>query len=979
MTAPAINYRGNGAWGNGLGRDLQASEIDGNFFALAEGIVALQNNPAQPDSIASIAVAGTQMTITLTSGAQLGPFTLPTLMMRWRSEFQVGGTAYAQLDVFSVSQQGIYFVLQPFLSGSTFDPNIQVNGTPALQQLFGAVDASLAGLSDVKITSVLDKQVLRYSVADALWENSNLGSMADQNANAVAITGGAIANTGVTGLPAPTLPTDAVTKAYADALVLGAVTIPDGDVVGNASGTPGSAVATPLSTMLDHVLGSTARGSIMFRGSSGWIALAPGASGQLLKSGGGGADVSWTNPSFTGVTDIAAGTGISTGGSDITATGTISLSAISTGNILANISGGAAAPTPNTLSAVIDNVFGALRGSLLYRGVSGWAALSPGVSGKYLKTQGAGADPLWDSPAGAGTVTDIAAGTGISTGGADITSTGTISLATVSDGGILANISGSTAAPTASTMTLILDHVFGNAQGDILYRSGSAWSVLAPGTSGQVLQTGGAAANPSWVNAPTGSAITDKFLLANTSGGAATASGHSLSDILDYVLGSSRGSVVFRGASAWSVLGPGTSGQFLQTGGATADPAWASAGSGSAIANNLVLANISGSTAIASGHTLSDIIDSVAGSTRSAILFRGGSGWTTLAPGTAGQVLQTGTSGSDPSWTAAGAAGSLAGDSDVLITSPADHDLLSYVAGAGKWENKTLQSLVTAGALASMTITGANGGSSFAVSEAGTASHYFLDAVLISYGANTDNVSTLQLGRARGTSASPSAVQSGDVLGTIAGVGYGATAFFGGASIQFTATENWTDTSHGSKAQVAFVANGGSTPVLVDLITTGSNSLGAAVSTSGIADKDILVYDSGSGAWKNQRQKYIVSAFAPGTYTASQKILYHRLTKAMTFPANFGAYLGHTSEAGGSTNATGSTVFNIDKAPTATPNTFSNVGTITIAAAGVTPTFASSGGATVSFAQGDVLRIVAPSSADATFADLYASLVGFET
>lgn len=35
-------------------------------------------------------------------------------------------------------------------------------------------------------------------------------------------------------------------------------------------------------------------------------------------------------------------------------------------------------------------------------------------------------------------------------------------------------------------------------QGDIIYRDASAWATLAPGTSGQLLRTGGAAANPSW-------------------------------------------------------------------------------------------------------------------------------------------------------------------------------------------------------------------------------------------------------------------------------------------------------------------------------------------------------------------------------------------------------------------------------------------------------------------------------------------------
>jgi len=38
----------------------------------------------------------------------------------------------------------------------------------------------------------------------------------------------------------------------------------------------------------------------------------------------------------------------------------------------------------------------------------------------------------------------------------------------------------------------------GSTQGDILYRSGAGWTVLAPGTAGYVLQTNGAATNPTW-------------------------------------------------------------------------------------------------------------------------------------------------------------------------------------------------------------------------------------------------------------------------------------------------------------------------------------------------------------------------------------------------------------------------------------------------------------------------------------------------
>lgn len=45
------------------------------------------------------------------------------------------------------------------------------------------------------------------------------------------------------------------------------------------------------------------------------------------------------------------------------------------------------------------------------------------------------------------------------------------------------------------------DHsISGQAQGDVIYRDGSAWTRLAAGTKGQPLRTGGSAANPSWAD-----------------------------------------------------------------------------------------------------------------------------------------------------------------------------------------------------------------------------------------------------------------------------------------------------------------------------------------------------------------------------------------------------------------------------------------------------------------------------------------------
>ncbi len=53
-----------------------------------------------------------------------------------------------------------------------------------------------------------------------------------------------------------------------------------------------------------------------------------------------------------------------------------------------------------------------------------------------------------------------------------------------------------------------------------------------------------------------------------------------LSEVLDFIGSAARGDILFRGASAWQRLAAGTSGQFLKTNGAGADPAWAGGATG---------------------------------------------------------------------------------------------------------------------------------------------------------------------------------------------------------------------------------------------------------------------------------------------------------------------------------------------------------------------------------------------------------------
>lgn len=74
------------------------------------------------------------------------------------------------------------------------------------------------------------------------------------------------------------------------------------------------------------------------------------------------------------------------------------------GTIKSNVSGGVAAPSDNTISAVMDKLFGTAQGNIVYRGASGWVSLPPGTSGQYLQTLGAAANPAWSTLSGGGNV-----------------------------------------------------------------------------------------------------------------------------------------------------------------------------------------------------------------------------------------------------------------------------------------------------------------------------------------------------------------------------------------------------------------------------------------------------------------------------------------------------------------------------------------------------------------------------------------------
>ena len=228
-----------------------------------------------------------------------------------------------------------------------------------------------------------------------------------------------------------------------------------GDIISNISTITAPPVGNPLSAIMDAAFGST-QGAIVVRngGTIGWVELTPGTSGQVLQANGAAQNLSWAtlptvaiptalvvsgNGTILSAASIAGNTVIGNAGTasgspvalsetqltalvqnfSTAASGAVPVSpggtvdflradgtwvavgggtpTLTAGTVLGNTNTISQAGTSTTMSAMLDNNFGTVEGSVLYRGASGWAELSPGTAGQFLQTAGAGAVPVWAS------------------------------------------------------------------------------------------------------------------------------------------------------------------------------------------------------------------------------------------------------------------------------------------------------------------------------------------------------------------------------------------------------------------------------------------------------------------------------------------------------------------------------------------------------------------------------------------------------
>jgi hypothetical protein len=210
------------------------------------------------------------------------------------------------------------------LSGTEVAPIVQAGTTKKVALTPGNIGAlsAASNLSDV-------------SNATTARTNIGAGTLSSITFNSP-LTGGTLTSSGTVGLGTVGVVNGGTGSASltAHGVVIGEGT---GAVAVAGTGTTNQvfasngAAADPamkdLTTVLDSVLCSS-RGAIAYRGVSSWVCLTPATNGQVLTTGGPGADPSYTTVTGTGtVTSITAGSGLtttpgSTGGS-ITSSGTL--------------------------------------------------------------------------------------------------------------------------------------------------------------------------------------------------------------------------------------------------------------------------------------------------------------------------------------------------------------------------------------------------------------------------------------------------------------------------------------------------------------------------------------------------------------------------------------------------------------------------------------------------------------------------------
>jgi len=274
----------------------------------------------------------------------------------------------------------------------------------AASRLLGNPTGSPANVSEISLGATL-------SFSGTALQTAALTGDVTASANSFATTVGK-----VNGVTYPSAPSANTVPVVTSATSGGTVTyeaVPNAALanssitIGGASTALGSSVTA--STILDSV-GST-RGSVLYRGASGWAALTPGTAGLALTSGGAGADPSYAtlaNAALTNSTVTIGSTAISLGGTATTIAGSVTFSGTLNASGTFQI-GGTAVALPISLAngGTNNGSLVASNGGIVYSDASKLQILAGTVTASQCLLSGSSAAPTWGSCSGGAAVSSV--------------------------------------------------------------------------------------------------------------------------------------------------------------------------------------------------------------------------------------------------------------------------------------------------------------------------------------------------------------------------------------------------------------------------------------------------------------------------------------------------------------------------------------------------------------------------------------------
>lgn len=158
------------------------------------------------------------------------------------------------------------------------------------------------------------------------------------------------------------------------------------------------------------------------------------------------------------------------------------------------LQGNGATPTAAATSANIStalDLIGSTRGSLLYRGASGWSFRVPGTTGYVLTSAGAGADPVWSPEGHLGDVVSVAGTAGqVLVNGSTSPAAGAVTLSLPTAIAGVNSLTSATGQPlTLTTLDTNQDiNLTPNGTGAVNVTNGHTFSIGGPNTNGFIFE-----------------------------------------------------------------------------------------------------------------------------------------------------------------------------------------------------------------------------------------------------------------------------------------------------------------------------------------------------------------------------------------------------------------------------------------------------------------------------------------------------------